>query len=87
MSTGGNLVPVIYNRFVVGTALASATKKRQKRTTFSPEIIKRLKEEFAENNAPNAYRMNELGTELGLDYKAVRIWFCNRRQELKAKKS
>ncbi len=57
--------------------------RRQKRTTFAPETLKRLNDEFEAQPSPNAFHMRELAKELGLDFKNVRVWFCNRRQNWK----
>lgn len=71
------------NKFVSGNALSSATKRRQKRTVFPVEAVKVLTDEFESNRRPNAFHMTELAKQLGLEYKAVRVWFCNKRQSTK----
>ena len=84
LAMNGSLQPVVYNKFVVGTALASSmgTKKRQKRATFSEAALQRLNREFGENPLPNVFRMEELSKETGIEYKRVKVWFCNKRQTM-----
>lgn len=88
LAMNGTLQPVVYNKFVVGNALAASAanngnKKRQKRATFSEGHLSRLNAEFADNPLPNVFRMEELAKELDIEYRRVKVWFCNKRQNVK----
>lgn len=84
LAVNGTLQPIAYNKFVVGNANASAGKRRrQKRKTFSETDLKKLNQEFQENPLPNVFRLEELAKELGIEYKRIKVWFCNKRQTVK----
>ena len=57
--------------------------RRQKRTVFPPEAIKRLNEYFEVDPSPNMQNAEELAKELEVDPKTIQVWFCNRRQKWK----
>ena len=57
--------------------------RRQKRTVFPPEAIKRLNEYFEVDPSPNVYHTEQLAKELEVDAKTIQVWFCNRRQKWK----
>ena len=56
LSSGGALVPVLFNKFVVGMAGADAQNRKRKRTTFAPETVQALNREFEVNSTPNQFR-------------------------------
>ncbi len=58
-------------------------KKRRARQHYSAETVSRLNEHFRADPSPNQYRLEQLSEELGLDYRSVRVWFCNKRQATK----
>ena len=59
------------------------TKKRRKRTSFSPEFIHTLNEFFEKNPKPSVEEMEEIALKINLDLSTVKVWFCNKKQSLK----
>lgn len=59
------------------------SKKRRKRTSFSPEYIHVLNEHFNQNPKPTVQEMQALSNKINLDFTTVKVWFCNKKQSLK----
>uniref|UniRef100_A0A8C3G7Y3 POU domain protein n=1 Tax=Cyclopterus lumpus TaxID=8103 RepID=A0A8C3G7Y3_CYCLU len=59
------------------------SKKRKRRTSFTPQAIEVLNSYFEKNALPTGQEITEMARELNYDREVVRVWFCNRRQTLK----
>ncbi|XP_011475841.1 POU domain, class 6, transcription factor 1 isoform X1 [Oryzias latipes] len=59
------------------------SKKRKRRTSFTPQAIEVLNSYFEKNALPTGQEITEIARELNYDREVVRVWFCNRRQTLK----
>ncbi|MCJ8741824.1 hypothetical protein PDJAM_G00075200 [Pangasius djambal] len=59
------------------------SKKRKRRTSFTPQAIEVLNSYFEKNALPTGQEITEIAKELNYDREVVRVWFCNRRQTLK----
>ncbi|KAJ8400181.1 hypothetical protein AAFF_G00398750 [Aldrovandia affinis] len=59
------------------------SKKRKRRTSFTPQAIDVLNTYFEKNALPTGQEITEIAKELNYDREVVRVWFCNRRQTLK----
>ncbi|XP_054254662.1 POU domain, class 6, transcription factor 1 [Indicator indicator] len=59
------------------------SKKRKRRTSFTPQAIEALNAYFEKNSLPTGQEITEIAKELNYDREVVRVWFCNRRQTLK----
>ncbi|XP_037833093.1 POU domain, class 6, transcription factor 1 isoform X2 [Kryptolebias marmoratus] len=59
------------------------SKKRKRRTSFTPQAIEVLNSYFEKNTLPTGQEITEIARELNYDREVVRVWFCNRRQTLK----
>ncbi|XP_015742413.1 POU domain, class 6, transcription factor 1 [Coturnix japonica] len=59
------------------------SKKRKRRTSFTPQAIEALNSYFEKNALPTGQEITEIAKELNYDREVVRVWFCNRRQTLK----
>ncbi|XP_076839727.1 POU domain, class 6, transcription factor 1 isoform X2 [Brachyhypopomus gauderio] len=59
------------------------SKKRKRRTSFTPQAIESLNTYFEKNALPTGQEITEIAKELNYDREVVRVWFCNRRQTLK----
>ncbi|KAM9855749.1 POU domain, class 6, transcription factor 1 [Aulostomus maculatus] len=59
------------------------SKKRKRRTSFTPQAIEVLNSYFEKNSLPTGQEITEIARELNYDREVVRVWFCNRRQTLK----
>ncbi|KAM9229063.1 POU domain, class 6, transcription factor 1 isoform 2-T2 [Dugong dugon] len=59
------------------------SKKRKRRTSFTPQAIESLNAYFEKNPLPTGQEITEIAKELNYDREVVRVWFCNRRQTLK----
>ncbi|KAJ8358677.1 hypothetical protein SKAU_G00152020 [Synaphobranchus kaupii] len=59
------------------------SKKRKRRTSFTPQAIEMLNAYFEKNALPTGQEITEISKELNYDREVVRVWFCNRRQTLK----
>ncbi|XP_062248687.1 POU domain, class 6, transcription factor 1 isoform X2 [Platichthys flesus] len=59
------------------------SKKRKRRTSFTPQAIEVLNSYFDKNTLPTGQEITEIARELNYDREVVRVWFCNRRQTLK----
>uniref|UniRef100_A0A3Q3XHN9 POU domain protein n=1 Tax=Mola mola TaxID=94237 RepID=A0A3Q3XHN9_MOLML len=59
------------------------SKKRKRRTSFTPQAIEALNSYFEKNALPTGQEITEIARELNYDREVVRVWFCNRRQTLK----
>jgi len=81
LNAGGKIVPLCYSKNVAIHAKGPA--RRQKRTVFPPEALKRLNEYFDVDPSPNVFHTEELAKELEVDAKTIQVWFCNRRQKWK----
>lgn len=66
-------------------------KKRKKRTSFTPDQLDALNHYFEKNPKPSSEDMTEIAKVLSscdpkINRDVVRVWFCNKRQALKAKR-
>ncbi|XP_022246828.1 POU domain, class 6, transcription factor 1-like isoform X2 [Limulus polyphemus] len=59
------------------------SKKRKRRTSFTPAAIELLNKFFEKNTHPSGAEMTELAEQLNYEREVVRVWFCNKRQALK----
>ncbi|CAF0732878.1 unnamed protein product [Adineta steineri] len=59
------------------------TKKRKRRTSFTPQALERLNDAFELNTHPSGIDMSTLAQQLNYDREVIRVWFCNKRQALK----
>ncbi|XP_071516385.1 POU domain, class 6, transcription factor 1-like isoform X3 [Panulirus ornatus] len=59
------------------------TKKRKRRTSFTPQALEVLNSHFERNTHPSGAEITALAEQLGYEREVVRIWFCNKRQALK----
>ncbi|KGL91170.1 POU domain, class 6, transcription factor 1, partial [Charadrius vociferus] len=54
------------------------SKKRKRRTSFTPQAIEALNAYFEKNALPTGQEITEIAKELNYDREVVRVWFCNR---------
>lgn len=59
------------------------SKKRKRRTSFTPQALEILNQHFEKNTHPSGAELTELSENLSYDREVVRVWFCNKRQALK----
>lgn len=59
------------------------TKKRKRRTSFTPQALEYLGIQFEKNTHPSGAEMTAMSQELNYDREVIRVWFCNKRQALK----
>ncbi|XP_041366163.1 POU domain, class 6, transcription factor 2-like [Gigantopelta aegis] len=59
------------------------SKKRKRRTSFTPQALEVLNQYFERNTHPSGSEMTELADKLSYDREVIRVWFCNKRQALK----
>jgi class 6 POU domain transcription factor len=62
------------------------SKKRKRRTSFSPQALEILNEYFEKNTHPSGNQgadITMLAKKLNYDREVIRVWFCNKRQALK----
>ncbi|XP_029035721.1 POU-domain protein pdm3 isoform X3 [Osmia lignaria lignaria] len=59
------------------------SKKRKRRTSFTPQALELLNAHFDRNTHPNGNEITNIAQRLGYDREVIRIWFCNKRQSLK----
>ncbi|XP_064614136.1 POU domain, class 6, transcription factor 1-like [Liolophura sinensis] len=59
------------------------SKKRKRRTSFTPQALEHLNQHFERNTHPSGAEMTELADKLNYDREVIRVWFCNKRQALK----
>ncbi|KAL7631903.1 UNVERIFIED_CONTAM: hypothetical protein RMT77_017782 [Armadillidium vulgare] len=59
------------------------SKKRKRRTSFTPQALEVLNAHFERNTHPSGAEITALAEQLGYEREVVRIWFCNKRQALK----
>uniref|UniRef100_A0A673JT15 POU domain protein n=1 Tax=Sinocyclocheilus rhinocerous TaxID=307959 RepID=A0A673JT15_9TELE len=59
------------------------SKKRKRRTSFTPQALEILNSHFEKNTHPSGQGMTEIAEKLNYDREVVRVWFCNKRQALK----
>jgi class 6 POU domain transcription factor len=66
---------------------SESTKKRKRRTSFTPQALEILNEYFEKNTHPSdgnqGADMTMLANKLNYDREVIRVWFCNKRQALK----
>jgi len=65
---------------------SDSTKKRKRRTSFTPQALEILNEAFEKNTHPSGNQgadMTMLANKLNYDREVIRVWFCNKRQALK----
>jgi len=72
-------LPVIVQETVDGRD----NKKRKKRTVFNQETVNALNIEFELQPSPSSQQLAFIAEKMGLDKETVRVWFCNKRQNLK----
>lgn len=72
-------LPVIVQEAVDGRD----NKKRKKRTVFNLETVNALNIEFELQPSPSSQQLAFIAEKMGLDKETVRVWFCNKRQNLK----
>jgi len=58
-------------------------KKRKKRTVFNQDTVNALCVEFDRQPSPSSHHLSDIADRMGLDKETVRVWFCNKRQNLK----
>merc|ERR550519_3204927 len=58
-------------------------KKRKKRTVFNQDTVNALCVEFERQPSPSSAYIADIADRMGLDKETVRVWFCNKRQNLK----
>ncbi|XP_035901747.1 mucin-12 isoform X2 [Anopheles stephensi] len=59
------------------------SKKRKRRTSFTPQALELLNGHFERNTHPSGTEITGLAHQLGYEREVIRIWFCNKRQALK----
>ncbi|XP_011314729.1 POU domain, class 6, transcription factor 1 isoform X2 [Fopius arisanus] len=59
------------------------SKKRKRRTSFTPQALELLNSHFDKNTHPTGNEITSLAQQLGYEREVIRIWFCNKRQALK----
>lgn len=59
------------------------SKKRKRRTSFTPQALELLNAHFERNTHPSGTEITGLAHQLGYEREVIRIWFCNKRQALK----
>nr|XP_018911458.1 PREDICTED: POU domain, class 6, transcription factor 1 isoform X2 [Bemisia tabaci] len=59
------------------------SKKRKRRTSFTPQALELLNAHFELNTHPSGTDITALAHQLGYEREVIRIWFCNKRQALK----
>jgi class 6 POU domain transcription factor len=62
---------------------SESSKKRKRRTSFTPQALEILNEHFERNTHPSGADMTKLAETLSYNREVIRIWFCNKRQALK----
>ncbi|XP_043269744.1 POU domain, class 6, transcription factor 1 isoform X2 [Venturia canescens] len=62
---------------------AEPSKKRKRRTSFTPQALELLNAHFDTNTHPSGNEITQLAQQLGYEREVIRIWFCNKRQSLK----
>jgi len=72
-------LPVIVQEAVDGRD----NKKRKKRTVFNQETVNALNIEFELQPSPSSQQLAFIAEKMGLDKETVRVWFCNKMQNLK----
>ncbi|KAI1285089.1 POU domain, class 6, transcription factor 1 [Halotydeus destructor] len=63
---------------------SDSSKKRKRRTSFTPQTLDVLNVFFEKNTHPTGGEMTELANHLNIDREVVRVWFCNKRQALRS---
>ncbi|CAJ0581048.1 unnamed protein product, partial [Mesorhabditis spiculigera] len=58
-------------------------EEKRPRTSFTPEQLLRLRQQFMNNRYLTEKRRQELAHELGLNESQIKIWFQNKRAKLK----
>lgn len=58
-------------------------KKRRRRTCFSQEAQEILNNHFNKNPKPSPEEIQVIANELGIEVNTVKVWFCNRKQNMK----
>ena len=58
-------------------------KKRRRRTCFSQEAQEILNSHFNKNPKPSHEDIQLIANEIGIEVGTVKVWFCNRKQNLK----
>ena len=65
---------------------SETSKKRKRRTSFTPQALEVLNEAFEKNTHPSGNQgadITMLANKLNIDREVIRVWFCNKRQALK----
>ncbi len=50
------------------------TKKRKRRTSFTPQALERLNDAFELNTHPSGVDMSTLAQQLNYDREVIRVW-------------
>ncbi|TGZ63644.1 hypothetical protein CRM22_006793 [Opisthorchis felineus] len=72
------------NKYYDLQLMAQSSRKRKRRTCFSPQALCYLVDQLRKNPYPSKSEMSELSQKLTYDREVIRVWFCNRRQALKS---
>ena len=59
------------------------SKKRKRRTSFTPQALEYLGTQFDKNTHPSGAEMTAMSAEINYEREVIRVWFCNKRQALK----
>lgn len=65
---------------------SETSKKRKRRTSFTPQALEVLNDAFEKNTHPSGNQgadITMLANKLNIDREVIRVWFCNKRQALK----
>lgn len=62
---------------------ADSSRKRKRRTSFTPAALDYLIDYFDKTPHPSGQAMSQLSEQLNYDREVIRVWFCNRRQNLR----
>ena len=63
--------------------MGGITRKRKKRSVFNQGTVYALNVEFDRQPCPSTQQLAFIAEQTGLDMETVRVWFCNKRQNLK----
>ncbi|PAA53460.1 hypothetical protein BOX15_Mlig006637g1 [Macrostomum lignano] len=64
--------------------VGSGKRPRKRRTSFTPEALEALNSYFELNRHPSGAEVTQLARALRYSREVIRVWFCNRRQALRA---
>jgi class 6 POU domain transcription factor len=52
------------------------TKKRKRRTSFTPQALEKLNDAFELNTHPSGLDMSTIAQELNYDREVIRVWYA-----------